>query len=61
MFSDSYFEKFNLPDDLRQALSQCRSIAYIETQEELDELLEAAQEKVMPEYLAYQKGEAGNV
>ena len=38
MFSDSYFEKFNLPDDLRQALSQCRSIAYIETQEELDEL-----------------------
>ena len=25
------------------------------------ELLEAAQEKVMPEYLAYQKGEAGNV
>ena len=43
MFSDSYFEKFILPDDLRQALSQCRSIAYIETQEELDELLEAAQ------------------
>ena len=38
MFSDSYFEKFILPDDLRQALSQCRSIAYIETQEELDEL-----------------------
>ena len=39
MFSDSYFDRFILPDDLRSALLKCRSIAYIETQEELDELI----------------------
>ena len=38
MFSDNFFDRFILPDDLRSALQKCRSIAYIETQEELDEL-----------------------
>ena len=39
MFSDNFFDRFILPEDLRQALQKCRSIAYIETQEELDELV----------------------
>ena len=39
MFSDSYFNKFVLPDDLREALVKCQSIAYLENQEELDELV----------------------
>lgn len=39
MFSDQYFDRFVLPEDLRAALKKCRSVAYIETQEELDELI----------------------
>jgi len=39
MFSDNYFNRFILPEDLHAALEKCRSIAYIETQEELDELV----------------------
>lgn len=39
MITDDYFGKFQLPDDLRKALAACRSIAYIESQEELDELV----------------------
>ena len=35
MFSDQYFDRFVLPEDLRAALKKCRSVAYIETQEEL--------------------------
>ena len=35
---DAYFGRFVLPEDLHAALQKCRSIAYIETQEELDEL-----------------------
>ena len=35
---DVYFGRFVLPEDLHAALMKCRSIAYIETQEELDEL-----------------------
>ena len=35
MFSDNFFDRFILPDDLRAALQKCRSIAYIENQEEL--------------------------
>ena len=36
---DAYFSRFVLPEDLHSALQACRSIAYIETQEELDELV----------------------
>ena len=36
---DVYFGRFVLPEDLHAALMKCRSIAYIETQEELDELV----------------------
>ena len=36
---DAYFGRFVLPEDLHAALLKCRSIAYIETQEELDELV----------------------
>ena len=36
---DTFFAKFILPEDLREALGKCRSIAYIETQDELDELV----------------------
>lgn len=36
---DAYFGRFVLPEDLHEALLKCRSIAYIETQEELDELV----------------------
>ena len=36
---DAYFGRFVLPEDLHAALQKCRSIAYIETQEELDELV----------------------
>ena len=32
---DAYFGRFVLPEDLHAALLKCRSIAYIETQEEL--------------------------
>ncbi len=39
MFSDQYFDRFVLPEDLRAALKKCRSVAYIETQDELDELI----------------------
>lgn len=38
MYSDIYFNRFILPQDLHDALAKCRTIAYIETQEELDEL-----------------------
>lgn len=38
MYSDIYFNRFVLPQDLQDALAKCRTIAYIETQEELDEL-----------------------
>ena len=37
--TDNYFGRFVLPEDLHAALQKCRSIAYIETQEELDELV----------------------
>lgn len=39
MFSDSYYDKFVLPPELDAALKKCRSIAYLETREELDELV----------------------
>ena len=38
MYSDIYFNRFVLPQDLHDALEKCNTIAYIETQEELDEL-----------------------
>ncbi len=38
MFTDDYFNRFVLPDDLREALKKCRSIGYVEDQEELDEM-----------------------
>ena len=40
---DVYFGRFVLPEDLHAALMKCRSIAYIETQEELDEREYSAQ------------------
>ena len=40
---DAYFGRFVLPEDLHAALLKCRSIAYIETQEELDEREYSAQ------------------
>jgi len=39
MFSDNFFDRFVLPADLGEALKKCRSIAYIESQDELDELV----------------------
>lgn len=39
MFTDSYFTKFVLPDDVREALEKCRCIAYAESREELDEMV----------------------
>ncbi|MDD6316115.1 MAG: DUF4914 family protein [Clostridia bacterium] len=39
MFTDDYFNRFVLPDDLTQALRKCRSIGYVESQEELNEMV----------------------
>ena len=39
MFTDNYFARLNLPDDVRAALSRCRVLAYAETHEELEEMV----------------------
>ena len=39
MFRDIYYDKFVLPPDLDAALRNCRSIAYAESVDELDELV----------------------
>ncbi len=39
MFYDNYYNLFNLPPEVDEALRKCRSIAYMETPEELDELV----------------------
>ena len=39
MFTDDYFDKFLLPQDVSDALKKCRCIAYAETQDELDEMV----------------------
>ena len=39
MFTDNYFDKFELPEDVRSALQKCRCLAYAETKEELDEMV----------------------
>ena len=39
MFTDDYFDKFVLPQDVSDALKKCRCIAYAETQDELDEMV----------------------
>jgi len=38
MFTDDYFARFNLPEDVRDALKKCRVRAYAETKEELQEM-----------------------
>ena len=39
MFTDNYFTRFNLADDVTAALKKCRCIAYAETKEELEEMV----------------------
>ena len=39
MYTDSYFAKFNLPPDVTETLKKCKTIAYIETKEELEEMV----------------------
>ena len=39
MFYDTYYDHFVLPAEVDAALRKCRAIAYMETQEELDELV----------------------
>lgn len=39
MFYDNYYDHFVLPPEVDAALQKCRAIAYMETQEELDELV----------------------
>ena len=39
MFTDDYFSRFNLPEDVHDALKKCRVRAYAETLEELEEMV----------------------
>lgn len=39
MYTDTYYAKFNLPKDVDAALCACQCIAFVETQEELDEIV----------------------
>lgn len=39
MYTDDYYSRFNLPADLDACLRKCKSIGYIENQEELDEII----------------------
>ena len=39
MYTDSYFQKFNLAPEVTEALKKCKTIAYIETKEELEEMV----------------------
>ena len=39
MYTDSYFQKFNLAPEVTAALKKCKTIAYIETKEELEEMV----------------------
>ena len=39
MYTDSYFARFNLPEDVDAALSKCQYLAFVETKEELDEMV----------------------
>ena len=39
MFTNSYYDKFVLPPKLDAALRKCRTLAYAETQDELDEMV----------------------
>ncbi|MEG1943416.1 MAG: DUF4914 family protein, partial [Angelakisella sp.] len=39
MFTDSYFDKLELPKEVAAALHACPCLAYVETQEELDEMV----------------------
>ena len=39
MFTDNYFNRLNLPQDVHDALAKCRVIAYAETHEELEEMV----------------------
>lgn len=38
MFTDDYFNRFVLPEDLTEALRGCKAIGYVESQEELEEM-----------------------
>ena len=38
MFTDSYFDRFVLPEDLTETLKKCRCICYPETKEQLEEM-----------------------
>lgn len=38
MFTDDYFNRFVLPSDLKAALQKCKSVGFVESQEELEEL-----------------------
>ena len=38
MYTDSYYEKFKLPEDVDAALRACQCLAFVETQQELDEM-----------------------
>lgn len=38
MFTDSYFDRFVLPEDLRASLKKCRVLVYPETKDDLIEM-----------------------
>ena len=38
MYTDQYFEKFDLAPEVAAALKKCKCIAYAETKEELQEM-----------------------
>ena len=44
MYTDSYFARFNLPEDVDAALSKCQYLAFVETKEELDEMVRTLRE-----------------
>ncbi|MEG1684079.1 MAG: DUF4914 family protein, partial [Oscillospiraceae bacterium] len=39
MFTDSYYDKFTLPPEVDAALRACQCLAFVETREELDEMV----------------------
>ena len=45
MFTDSYFDRFVLPEDLRASLKKCRVLVYPETKDDLIEMLEEDDEE----------------
>ena len=38
MYTDNYFNRFELAPEVAEALKKCKCIAYAETKEELEEL-----------------------